>query len=270
LILTIELIPESSWGLNLRNKLTFWQKISQEIQSKAQYKCEICGREKGNEIKRLHCHEIWNYDFAHSIQKLVGLQSLCIECHYAKHPGFTSFQSWIDEESIKKHFLKVNKISHNEYSEYLKRQVEIWNKASMVQWKIDYGEWNYLIDEEFQKEQVKLIYNYIENHKSATNEQIYQELYNSSNILKSAIAQYIIKARRILKQEESSEEFQNKQIQLICNYIKNHKRATNEEIYQELYNSSDLLKTAFTKYVREARKKIKLQHIENIFRSNYK
>jgi hypothetical protein len=53
--LTIELIPESAWGENLRKYLRkeIWEKIRKEVFRKANYKCSICGK-RG----KLHCHEV--------------------------------------------------------------------------------------------------------------------------------------------------------------------------------------------------------------------
>ena len=62
--LTIELVPQSSWGNNLRSEANLskgqWDKLRKESYRKANYKCEICG-EKGPKWP-VECHEIWHYD----------------------------------------------------------------------------------------------------------------------------------------------------------------------------------------------------------------
>jgi len=85
--LTIELIPESAWGENLRKYLPkeIWEKIRKEVFRKANYKCSICGK-RG----KLHCHEVWEYDDQNHILKLKGFMALCENCHLIKHWGMAT------------------------------------------------------------------------------------------------------------------------------------------------------------------------------------
>jgi len=54
--LKIELVPETAWYSNLRNKIpkNEWDKIRKQVYSNANYKCEICV----NANIKLNCHEI--------------------------------------------------------------------------------------------------------------------------------------------------------------------------------------------------------------------
>ena len=275
MILTIELVPVSSWGKNLRNKLTpyYWQQISQEIQKISQFTCEICNRTKGEEVTRLHCHEVWEYDFINSIQKLVGLQVLCFECHSGKHLGFSSFHREIDEESIKNHFLKINKISEKEFLEYFNHQLDIFEIASNIDWTIDYSEWDYLIEDketsmDFTNKQISDIYSYIKHQENMTNEEIYEELYCTNKILKTAFLKYLREAKKLLRQEQTSGEIANLNIMLIYNYLKSNSKATNKELFYNLYNTSIIKKSDFDRYTSAARKRIKQEHIKKIFEIN--
>lgn len=85
--LTIESIPLSLWGVNLRDKLgpVTWARVRSDCYARAGHVCEICG-----DVGPKHpveCHEIWEYDGERRIQKLVGFIALCPACHEVKHYG---------------------------------------------------------------------------------------------------------------------------------------------------------------------------------------
>ncbi len=53
--LTIELVPRTSWGRNLRSHLTRseWLRLSRAVADRSGGRCEVCGL-----AGRLHCHEV--------------------------------------------------------------------------------------------------------------------------------------------------------------------------------------------------------------------
>ena len=75
--LTIELVPSTSWGNNLRSEANLskdrWDTLRRQSYRKAGYRCEICS-EKGP-THPVECHEIWHYDDETKTQTLKGLIS---------------------------------------------------------------------------------------------------------------------------------------------------------------------------------------------------
>lgn len=178
--LTIELLPETSWGKNLRDVITpyKWQKLSQQIQKESDFTCEICHRKKGEVITRLNCHEVWEYTLKGNKQKLIKLQALCFECHCVKHMGYTRSQNWIDEESIIKHFLKINGVSKEMYLKHFLEASELYRERSKIEWVIDFGKWNYLPKEivtPTKDERYGEILNFLKDNPYATNKQIQEK-----------------------------------------------------------------------------------------------
>lgn len=142
--LMIELVPSTSWYKNLRDKYTpsAWQSIAKDNQKRANYTCEICGRKKPEQLKRLYCHELWNYNDKTNTQTLVGLQCLCFSCHLVKHLGFSQIKDGIDYELVVDHFLTVNNCTEDEYMEAQEEAFRVWRERSKIEWIIDFGEWD--------------------------------------------------------------------------------------------------------------------------------
>ena len=89
--LTIELVPSTCHYSNVRSTVTTaeWDKIRFISYEAANNKCEICketGKTQGYK-HNVECHEIWNYNDETHTQTLVGLVSLCPNCHQVKHIG---------------------------------------------------------------------------------------------------------------------------------------------------------------------------------------
>ena len=82
--LTVELVPRSLWGINLRSELpkSKWDKLRKATYKKANFVCEICGG-VGRKWP-VECHEIWHYDDENKVQRLDGLIALCPPCHQVK------------------------------------------------------------------------------------------------------------------------------------------------------------------------------------------
>jgi hypothetical protein len=140
MILKVEMIPKSSWNSNLRSALkqSQWDIVRNICYEKAAYGCEICHTrpKKG----QLHCHEVWGFDDKTRVQKLVKLEAVCGLCHSCKHIGFTVMQHFNaskDLEPVIDHFLRINKITLDEFQEYLDKELKTWQKRSQHEWVVD-------------------------------------------------------------------------------------------------------------------------------------
>jgi hypothetical protein len=142
-ILTIELVPSSTWYNNVRSAVTpaEWDKIRRQVYRQANNKCEICGG-KGPKWP-VECHEVWEYDDEANTQTLVKMIALCPNCHAVKHIGRTSVSG--DLEAAIKHLCTVNGWSRNEAKMYIEASFEVWAMRSNKEWTVniqalnDYG-----------------------------------------------------------------------------------------------------------------------------------
>ncbi|MFD1357659.1 hypothetical protein ACFQ4X_07050 [Fictibacillus halophilus] len=76
--------------------------------------CSVCGwvPENETEIKRLHLHEIEEYDFKNKVCHLRGIELICLKCHSFHHIVRTKAVSTKEQwEDLMQHFIKVNDCS---------------------------------------------------------------------------------------------------------------------------------------------------------------
>ena len=145
--LSIELVPSSSWGNNLRSEANLskreWGKLRKACYESAGHKCEICGgvgwrRYNGKPKSIVECHEIWAYDDKKKVQTLKGLIALCPTCHKAKHLGRTlSVESQEVQDKVLSQLMKINDLDVDELEEYI---VEVFQKhaeRSQHKWSLD-------------------------------------------------------------------------------------------------------------------------------------
>ncbi len=134
-MLTIELVPRTSFYKNLRSELPkeLWDKLRRKTYRNANYKCEICGGV--GKTHPVEVHEIWGYDDKNHIQKLKGLVALCPMCHKVKHIGLTIIQGRFDEAEL--HIRTVNNWTRKQTIDYINEQFAIWKKRSQYVWDID-------------------------------------------------------------------------------------------------------------------------------------
>lgn len=89
--LVVELVPKTCWFSNIRTMVTKkeWDKIRHLSYANANNVCEICGEIGKNQGYKhnLECHEIWKFNKKTKTQHLIGLISLCPDCHLVKHFG---------------------------------------------------------------------------------------------------------------------------------------------------------------------------------------
>jgi glutaredoxin len=138
--LTVELVPQSSWGNNLRTEANIpkseWDKLRKSSYKKANYKCEICSG-KGKKWP-VECHEIWEYDDKTHTQTLKGLISLCPTCHKAKHLGRTlSVEPQHIKDQVLLKMVELNNMTPNELEDYIVEVFETWQRRSQHKWTLD-------------------------------------------------------------------------------------------------------------------------------------
>lgn len=147
--LTIELVPTTLWGKNIREYIgqKAWKEIKNIIFEQEGKKCYIC-----NFKGLLDLHETWHYDDVNKIQKLVALHHLCKKCHAIKHLGFSfltdegeySLKSiGLNKEMIINHYCKINNCSKKDFEEHKDEAFKIQSERSLYEWKQDI---NYLIE----------------------------------------------------------------------------------------------------------------------------
>lgn len=127
--LSFQLVPSTSWYINLRSILPNWAEISSKVRSTTQ--CDICGQ-KSN---ALEAHEVWEYDDVHSLQKLQRVIAVCRDCHQSIHIGYSLVSGKYNEAIA--HYIKVNQIP--DYVAKVDEEVafSVWNKRCTHNWKID-------------------------------------------------------------------------------------------------------------------------------------
>ena len=132
--LTVELVPSTAWGDNLRSILTteMWDTLRKQTYKSARYRCEIC-YSKGPKWP-VECHEKWHYDDVNKIQTLTGLIALCPDCHSVKHLGFSHLQG--NGQQAREHLATVNQWTQSETSQYIGLVFSQWEERSKHQWEL--------------------------------------------------------------------------------------------------------------------------------------
>jgi hypothetical protein len=138
--LTIELVPQQLWGVNLRSKLSRsqWDTIRKASYRLAGHRCEVC---KGKGPKHpVECHEIWEYDDKKNVQTLKGVISLCPSCHEVKHMGRATAIGRYGEAC--EHLKRVNGWNGQELEKHVSDSMRKWQERSQThrQWRCDIGE----------------------------------------------------------------------------------------------------------------------------------
>ena len=134
-VLTVELIPRTTWAKNLRSLVEqeVWDVLRKQAYRKARYKCEVCS---GRGPKwPVECHERWSFDRTTRIQTLDGLIALCPDCHAVKHWGFSRTQG--KEAECRDHLAFVNGWSQKQIDQHLEEMFDRWKDRSRIQWDID-------------------------------------------------------------------------------------------------------------------------------------
>lgn len=134
-LLTIELVPKTCWYTNVRSNVSRreWERLKRIVFKRARYACEICGG-RGDRWP-VECHEVFAYDDARHVQKLVGLLALCPRCHEVKHIGLVGVRGKRGDAVA--HLAAVNGWSREDAELYIEACFEIWYRRSCHEWKLD-------------------------------------------------------------------------------------------------------------------------------------
>lgn len=138
--LTIELIPQTAWGQNLRAVLSSrdWDAIRRFAYKRAGYRCECCGGVGPRHP--VECHEVWDWDTTHMMQWLVDVVALCPTCHSVKHWGRTMAVSTDPEATqlaLLKHIARTNDWDAGTTYAHLDAMFMRWQIYSQVKWTLD-------------------------------------------------------------------------------------------------------------------------------------
>lgn len=116
-----------------------WDVIRRAVYARAGRHCEVCG----GETDKLVCHEVWCYDDARHVARLVGLQAICRACNLATHFG-RARNIGMDEEALD-HLMDVNRWTREEAATYVAQAFEQWAERSEHLWQLDTSELTQLL-----------------------------------------------------------------------------------------------------------------------------
>ena len=145
--LTIDLVPRTCWGTNLRAELPeeTWDALRKLTYSRAGHVCEVCG-DKGSRHP-VECNERYHYDssgLSKHVQTLVGLEALCPACHAVRHVGRSVGRG--EETLVLQQLQRVNRWTRNEAVMYATFAAKRWNARSQFEWQQNWD----ALDELFQ------------------------------------------------------------------------------------------------------------------------
>jgi hypothetical protein len=132
----MQFIPAGAEGRSLRTFFpTRWREIRNEVLRVSGGVCECCQRQCD-----LQVHEVWQFDYRASVQRLLSCLAVCDDCHRCIHWGRTlikAAEEGISVDRLAQHFVWVNKCTFTEmYDEYERARME-YRLASNVDWRLD-------------------------------------------------------------------------------------------------------------------------------------
>ena len=133
--LTIELVPKTCWFSNVRDRVSRqdWDRIRSQVYEHANHRCEVCGG-RGSRHP-VECHEVWEYDDASGIQRLVRMVALCPACHEVKHIGLAGIKGRGDLACA--HLAKVNGWAPEVATQCVEDAFATWHTRSGRAWALD-------------------------------------------------------------------------------------------------------------------------------------
>lgn len=142
-----ELIPSRCWGADLSRVLSqrLWKQVRAPVVERAAGRCEICGAP----VKRLICHERWEYDDTAGIAHLRELIALCFKCSGVIHWGNSQAMAnagKINMAGIWWQFMRVSGIGREAAQDHLDHAFALWRQRSQQSWTIDYGEYAAVVE----------------------------------------------------------------------------------------------------------------------------
>lgn len=134
-LLSIELVPKSSWEDNLRSRLTpaEWRQVKTATFERADWVCEKCGG-RGHRHP-VECHEEWHYDDVRCVQKLIRTIALCPDCHQAVHFGLARVRGV--EDKARAQLMKVNRWNESQVDAHIATASRLGFERSCKTWTLD-------------------------------------------------------------------------------------------------------------------------------------
>lgn len=83
----------------------------------------------------VECHEVWEYEEATGVQRLVQMIALCPACHEVKHMGKTGIKG--RGEIAAAHLAEVNGWTARRAARYIDRAFAAWEARSARAWSLD-------------------------------------------------------------------------------------------------------------------------------------
>ena len=133
--LTIELVPQTCWFSNVRKQVSDkdWNRIRSQVYEQADRRCEVCGGQGTRHP--VECHEVWEYDEAAEVQRLVRMIALCPACHEVKHIGLAEVRGRADLAQA--HLAEVNGWTAELAARYVNEAFDTWRRRSSRTWSLD-------------------------------------------------------------------------------------------------------------------------------------
>lgn len=148
--LTIDLIPSTMWGKNVRKVISKqnWEEFRYTFGATVEcpsiknwnlpvrvhsdkVQCSICGIS----VETMELHETWQFDDKKQIQRLTGLIPLCSNCHLSIHLG-RAYQIGKAEKAVE-HLQKVNGWNENQVQKHIASAMGTWQKRSSKKYILD-------------------------------------------------------------------------------------------------------------------------------------
>jgi len=140
-LLSIGLVPQSTWYDNVRSRVT--QKTWKDIRyTFVKGQCQYCGYAKG----KLFCHEVWRYNVMKGgrkreyVQELTGFEAVCFLCHSVHHFGLAQVmarEGRLDMSELIEHYCRVNGCTKEDFELDKKEAFELWEERSKHDWSVD-------------------------------------------------------------------------------------------------------------------------------------
>ena len=130
--LTVELVPSTVWGSNVRSRVrpSVWDRLRRAAYASAGHRCECC-----QATGRLEAHEVWAYDDASHVQRLVRLLALCPRCHQVKHYGRT-MNTRRGADALAQ-LCQVNGWTKAQALAHVGEAFAVWRRRSAAPWTVD-------------------------------------------------------------------------------------------------------------------------------------
>lgn len=144
--LGLHLIPQTCFRSNLRNHLgqRKWSIFSRKIRRENNFTCKYCGFVEDRKTKKYtHLHEIWEFDDKNKIQRLIGFECICPDCHNVHHWGYSEYRG-LNLKYLLDHACTINSCSSSEFKEHIAKERKLWEERSSHEWTLDLGKWKNL------------------------------------------------------------------------------------------------------------------------------